>query len=419
MHVLSLTFAVGIVIEFINSPSKDISLLLLILSSSLTTLYLNKLLIIINGVFLFVSLAIIELVIKHVFNQNDIPSVFLIIFIVTSLLFITKWGNDLILSASKKEKQANTLLSELKKVMDVIKANTSSLNNDINKCDDNLGIVHEISNSMATAVQEITKGIVSQTESVTQISLMIKDADKKIIEIADFSNQLETVSKKASLVVSEGSDKISIMDNQMNIINQASTKSYTTVQELNKSMDEINNFLNGITRIAEQTNLLALNAAIEAARAGESGKGFAVVAEEVKKLAEQSAGTAKQIGQIIHQIKDRTKNVLDEVNKGFIATQEGETIVRQVSQNFEMVQESFRSIDSYISGEISRIKNMAGLFSHINAETESIAIISEEHSASTEELMATTEEHNANVEIIYNLMQSLKESSNHLQSIAE
>jgi len=194
-------------------------------------------------------------------------------------------------------------------------------------------------------------------------------------------------------------------------------KSFSIVQELSKSMDEVNNFLSNITQIANQTNLLALNAAIEAARAGEAGKGFAVVADEVRQLAEQSAKMVRNISQIINPIKNKVEDVLIEVQKGNGATQEGEAIVRLVNESFKRIQVSFTEMDKYISEEVIKIENTAVLLSNIREKTESIASISEQQAASTEELSATTEEHNANIENLYNIMSEIETSSNNLKDI--
>lgn len=418
MYILTMTYSIYALISFPYAPSKVIAVLLLMLAFCISAFYLDKLLIIVIGAIDFFVLILLQLLIKDIFIKNDfIPVVILLVFIAACLFFLAKWGNELIISANEKEIKTKELLDQLESNVSFIKYSTISLNTDITKCSTDVEAISEMSSLMATTIEEITKGVVGQTESISHINQMVKEADTKVLEINDLSKQLMEVSSSTSSVVIEGSEKIDRMAVQMEIINKAVEKSYITVKELGKNMDEVNNFLSGITEISEQTNLLALNASIEAARAGESGKGFAVVADEVRKLAEKSASTVTQINQIIEHIKEKTQNVLEEASKGQVATQEGEVFGRKVKENFDMIQLSFNNIGKYVKDETNRIQNLAELFNNINRETESIASISEEHSASTEELLATTEEHKVSIDHLHELLKNIKGNSDELQVI--
>ncbi|WP_173834939.1 PAS domain S-box protein [Halomonas sp. HG01] len=70
-------------------------------------------------------------------------------------------------------------------------------------------------------------------------------------------------------------------------------------EEFAKANQRVTQFAEDIEAIAMRTHLLSLNASIEAARAGEAGRGFSVVAEEVRALAEQATGSAKDIGEVV------------------------------------------------------------------------------------------------------------------------
>src|SRR5512135_774710 len=95
------------------------------------------------------------------------------------------------------------------------------------------------------------------------------------------------------------------------------------VNRLGKRSEEIGTILGVIVEVTERTNLLALNASILAAQAGEHGKGFAVVAEEIKALADRTAGSAQDIAKLIATVQKETKEAVAAMTNSLTAVEEG------------------------------------------------------------------------------------------------
>ncbi|MCC4832766.1 methyl-accepting chemotaxis protein [Shewanella sp. 10N.7] len=120
-----------------------------------------------------------------------------------------------------------------------------------------------------------------------------KEASEQINDSLDASNQ-----------------SLESMVEGIETITQKMTGLTTNISGLSSMADNINSFVATISKISDQTNLLALNAAIEAARAGDAGRGFSVVADEVRALASNTNGSAKEVAELVQQIIQSTNETV-------------------------------------------------------------------------------------------------------------
>ena len=274
---------------------------------------------------------------------------------------------------------------------------------------------NDTAGEISSAVEEISRGAMSQAEEVETASVQIAKIGDEISEIV---NKMENLDGIASDMQQAGnlSEKIvgelkESNDRTVEAIEQIGRQVYAT----NESVAKIQVAVDAITEIAAQTNLLSLNASIEAARAGEHGKGFAVVASEIQKLSEQSAGSAKEIEDIVAKLHSESEMAVTAMEdmKRIIAEQEeklNETTgqFKKVSEGILETRQATNVIQERTDECDTSRKKVIDVMSNLSA-------ISEENAASTQETTASMQELNATINLLAQEAAKVREMSETLE----
>jgi methyl-accepting chemotaxis protein len=186
--------------------------------------------------------------------------------------------------------------------------------------------VRDLASQVASASSQVAGASDESAKVSLQASSAIDEMVASIQRVADTAKVLLDISQRSREEVQAGIGTMQKTTDGLNRINTSIQSSSEIIDVLGTRADDIGKIIEVIDDLAEQTNLLALNAAIEAARAGEHGLGFAVVAEEVRKLAEKSASSTKEISELIQSIQKEARRAVENMEKSTTIVNEGLTL---------------------------------------------------------------------------------------------
>ncbi|MGE7673840.1 methyl-accepting chemotaxis protein [Lysinibacillus sp. NPDC094403] len=270
----------------------------------------------------------------------------------------------------------------------------------------------EASEHIASVTLEVASGTDDQVRAIIDTSDVVNHMVQDVQTIAKNSTNVSEAAIQAEQITVDGNDIITTAVQQMNAIQTSISSLSNVISGLGERSTEIGQIVEVITGIAAQTNLLALNAAIEAARAGEHGKGFAVVSEEVRKLAEESSGSAQRISELITGIQTETNRALDSMH---FTTNEVETGINNVNiagESFKKIQHAINEVSMQIQGVSSSVEQMVTGVNQMTESMEQINKIAQSSAEGTQNISAATEEQLAS-------MQEITASTSALSSMAE
>ena len=258
----------------------------------------------------------------------------------------------------------NLFVGKIREVMIQVKGSAKTLSESTDEIHDAVDQANESIELISFEIQKMIDGLQNSASVVEETTASIQELSSSAQMIAKEAFAVSDDSHKVLAASKEGVNKLTKVVDSIEQVKVSSESMAGVIGTLKQSSEEIVSIVSIINAIAEQTSLLALNASIEAARAGEHGRGFSVVAEEVRKLAEQSKGSAHKIGSIIKQIAKDIKGASETM------THEQKIVISSVKEAHE-TNENFGEILHLIEAittKINRISEGAQQQSQISEE---------------------------------------------------
>ncbi|GBG94898.1 methyl-accepting chemotaxis sensory transducer [Ligilactobacillus salitolerans] len=313
--------------------------------------------------------------------------------------------NDMIASVS-------TLISQVQNESDVVSDKAASL--------------LDLSKQTTTASEEIAQTI---TEIAEVTGSQAKETTESVDQVQNITANIGNVNANIQVLAQSASEASEIGQNNMDIMDKVNTNwsdqlngmkdLMESVKQMDSDVQNITKIVNVINDIARQTNLLALNASIEAASAGEAGKGFSVVAAEIRKLAEESNNSTKEIEAIIAQIRNQSTDMVQKTTSSLENGEKQTTLIVDAIKSTMNVYQHNESMSENVHELTSGAAEIVDTQAAILEKLESISASTQENAAGTEEVSANSEEVQATMDEFTDHVANLQSSAAQLKKYTD
>ncbi|MHB1115271.1 methyl-accepting chemotaxis protein [Sideroxydans sp.] len=247
--------------------------------------------------------------------------------------------------------------------------------------------VGDMAHSLATSANQIAKNVNHESDAVSGMAAAIEELSVSTTHISDQGSNAKQIANNSRDSAQEGAKVVNMtVSGLLEIANEIESAS-GEVSRLGEDASRISDVVKVIKEIADQTNLLALNAAIEAARAGEQGRGFAVVADEVRKLAERTAGATNEISQMSSKIGEVAGNALSGMDKVVQTTRKGVGDAETAQASIKHIQNSFSEVSGVIDDIAGALQEQNAAAAELAKSTEQVSQMSEENAGAAKSLL--------------------------------
>lgn len=270
--------------------------------------------------------------------------------------------------------------------------------------------------NISSSMNEIEQGIMHQARDAEECLHQMDHLSNKIVVVNDSTKEITKITNGTKQSIEQGTVTTMELNHQTEATKEITTNVIEEIEKLAEKSMSISSIINAINDIANQTNLLSLNASIEAARAGEAGKGFAVVALEIRKLADKSKESVREIKSIIETIQNDTSKAVETARQVENVMLLQETAVKNTTESFANINESVEKLVVNLNDITANIDNIEEARISTLGAIESISAVLEEIAASTNSVNQVSKEQLKSVESLNHSSGTLNDNAINLEN---